>query len=65
MKSVATGLLLLLATGSSSTIAQMDKAKQSVEDRAIHRHAVEALIWAMPLLNAQFQEWNISAIECP
>ncbi len=53
MKSVATGLLLLLATGSSSAIAQMDKAKQSVEDRAIHRHAVEALIWAMPLLNAQ------------
>ena len=44
-------MALLFSIGNSSAIAGTDKAKQTIHERMFHSRAVEAVVWAMPLLN--------------
>lgn len=52
LKGLAIFSILLLAIGIGQVSAQTSQSEQSLTDRTIHRRAVEATIWAMPLMNA-------------
>ena len=51
LKALALSFPVLAAIGAGSVEAQTDNSKQTIHDRMFHSRAVEAVVWAMPLLN--------------